>query len=223
MNTRIAALSIVLAGCLPIPVKKTYVMWPGRTIRVVDEKGSPIAGAKVRLVRDRHPHGKNDEVRELTTDEKGEVKVERETKVLKVFPLMMHGVPGFSFRACAESKGTAGTTTKWPNPEESSDLVLKLLPGSKPCEEELDQTAPAAKTARIEAVEKQEDGRFIVQLALPPDGDPKGLELSKPGAEPLKVTDVVWQSPGGPPLLRARVHVSGDPLTYAHGDVVACR
>ena len=223
MNVRIAALTLLLAGCIPIPVKKTFVVWPKRTIRVVDEKGMAVAGAKVRVVREMFPHRHDDEVRVLTADENGEVKTERETKVLKVFPLMMHGVPGFGFAACAEMKGYAGTSKSWSNPDEPSVLTLKLAPGSSPCGVEVDYKPPPAGSIRIESITREDDGNFLVYLAMPPGDDANGAELSKPGADPLKVIKVDWQSEPGGAVRRAHVRVTGDPLQYVYGDVVGRR
>jgi len=220
MNVRIAALTLLLAGCIPIPVNKTFVTWPKRTIHVVDEKGAAFAAAKVRVVRLRYPHTREDEVRVLTADPNGDVKTERETTTMKVFPLMMHGVPGFGFKACAEAKGYAGTTESWSNPDEPTTLTLKLVPGSRPCDAEFDYRPPAPNTARIEYIVRQDDGRYLVQIAMTPDADAKGAVLSKPGAEPLKVVDVEWQNDAGGSARRARVHVSGDPMQYAYGDIV---
>jgi len=219
---RAAILLILLTSCLPIPVKKTFVTWPKRTIRVVDESGAATAGVKVHVARIRHPHSRTDESRVMTADEHGEVKLERETTVLKVFPLMMHGVPGFSFEACAETKGTARTLVHWSNPDEPTNLELKLLPGSLPCGVELDQTPPAARTARIEGITR-EDGKFVIAIALPKGDNANDAELLKPGAEPLRVTTVLWQSDPTSLVRRARVHVSGDAMAYAYGDIVLRR
>jgi hypothetical protein len=220
VTKRIALLSVFLVGCLPIPWKKTFVTWPSRTIRVVDEHGDPVPDAKVRVVREKYPHRRDDETRVLTANAKGEVKTERETTVLTVFPLMMHGVPGFGFRAAAESKGTACTMKSWSDPDDPTVLELKLRPGSLPCDAEPSQEVPANGTARIESITQDEDGNFVVVLAMPKGDSAKGAELAKAGKEPLKVIKVLWESDPTTPIRRARVHVSGDPLAYAYGDVL---
>jgi hypothetical protein len=223
MNARIAAFTLLFTGCIPIPVKKEFVVWPTRTIKVVDEKGTALADVKVRVVRIRYPHHHEDEVRTLTANKDGVVKTERETKTLKVFPLMMHGVPGFSFEACADAKGYAATSASWSNPDDPSVLTLKLTPGSRPCGVEIDYKPPPTGSVRIESIRREDDGKFLLVVALPPNDDPAGAELSKPGADPLKITKVDWQSPQGGAVRRAHVRVSGDPMQYAYGDIVARR
>lgn len=223
MNRWIAAALLGTTSCIPIPVNKTFVVWPERKMRVVDAAGKPVAHARVSVVRVRHPHSQVEETRILHADENGELATRRESKTLKVFPLMMHGVPGFSFEACAEAKGFAATTVSWSNPDEPKLLELKLVEGSRPCEHELDQTPPPSNKLRIESIEKQNDGRFLVVVAMAPGTNITTDSVGKDGAEPLKIVEVAWQSPAGGPIRRARVYVTGDALAYEHGDLMARR
>lgn len=210
----VAALTFV-AACAPIPVNKTFVMWPGRTIRVVDgETQKPIEGATIRLVRYEHPHRRDDEVKKLKTGANGELTIERETKSLRTFPLMMHGVPGFSYEACAETEGRAAVSAILRDGE-SGLLTLALPVGSRPCRGDADNTPPVAGRLRVEGVEK-EGARFLVSLAME-----QGHKVKKGDALGLLIIEeVVFLSEGGT-LSRARVAVSGDATTLRHGDLIA--
>lgn len=209
---------VTLAACAPIPWRQTFTMWPQRTVRVVDaETGKPVAGAEVRLVRYQHPHRREDEVKKVKTNEKGEITLEKEEKSIRTFPLMMHGVPGFSFEACASAADHAGTVLYIPNNDDTAPLVLKLPLGSRPCGVELDPTPPPADKLRVEGVEKEKEGeRFVVSIAMAPDrtlrrGDAVGT---------LAIDEVLFQSPSGSTIRRARVAVRGDGTTLHYGDLV---
>lgn len=212
-----ALIPLVLVACAPIPVSKTFVMWPARIVRVVDrETGQPISGANVRLVRNRHPHTTQDEVKTLKTSERGEVAVARETRSLRVFPLMMHGVPGFSFTACAEAPGHAAITLTMGQNDDLSPMVLELPLGSRPCAIDPDQAPPEAGKLRVEGVEK-DGARWIVYLAMAPDrrvrkGDKVGSAT---------IDEVLFQSEHSTLIRRARVAVTGDASSLSFGDLVA--
>jgi hypothetical protein len=204
-------------GCAPVPVNKTFTMWPKRTIRVVDaETGKPVEGAKVRLVRYQHPHRREDEVKTLKTGESGEVSITYESKSIRTFPLMMHGVPGFSWDACAEADGHAGTSVYMG--DESAPLVIKLPVGSRPCDGKLDNTAPANDKLRIEGVEK-DGARWILTFVMVPTRKVKKGDAI--GA--VTIDEVMFQSEPheGSTIRRARVAVTGDASALRYGDLVA--
>ncbi len=209
-------LVLALASCAPIPWRQTFVMWPARTVRVLDaETGKPIAGAAVRLVRYQHPHRREDEVKKLTTDDKGEISIVREEKSLRTFPLMMHGVPGFSFEVCASSADRAAMSVSLPNDDATTPIEVKLPLGSRPCGVELDQNPPPGAKLRIEGVEKNGE-RFVVQLAMGGDRSlRKGDALGQ-----LTIDEVLFQSPAGNAIRRARVAVRGDGTTLKFGELV---
>lgn len=209
-------LVLALTSCAPIPWRQTFVMWPARTVRVLDaETGKPIAGAAVRLVRYQHPHSREDEVKKLTTDDKGEITLQREEKTLRTFPLMMHGVPGFSFEVCASSADRASMSVSLPNDDATTPIEVRLPLGSRPCGVELDQKPPPADKLRIEGVEKDGE-RFVVQVAMG-----GGRELRKGDAfGQLTIDEVLFQSPAGGPIRRARVAVRGDGTILKFGDHV---
>jgi hypothetical protein len=207
---------VTLAACAPIPWRQTFTMWPGRTLRVIDaETGKPVPGADVRLVRYQHPHRREDEVKKVKANEKGEITLAREEKSIRTFPLMMHGVPGFSFEACASATDHAGTVLYIPNNDDAAPLEIKLPLGSRPCGAELDPAPPPDGKLRIEGVEKDGE-RFVVSLAMAPDrtlrkGDALGA---------LTIDEVLFQSPPGQALRRARVAVRGEGTALHYGDLV---
>lgn len=192
-------------------------MWPKQTVRVVDaESGKPIADAAVRLVRYQHPHRRTDEEKKLKTNDAGEVTVERATKSIRTFPLMMHGVPGFSFEACAEAEGHAAVSQPMRENDDLSLLVIKLPLGSKPCVSEPDQTPPSAGKLRVEGVER-DGARWVVIVAMPGDQTlRKGDSLGKDA----KIDEVLFHSPPNNVIRRARVAVSGDTPMLHYGDLV---
>jgi hypothetical protein len=210
---------LVGTGC--IPVKKNYVTWPGRVVRVVDAKSNaPIPDAKIRMAREEFPHRREVEVRALTTDAKGEIRTEKVSTTITVYPLMMHGVPGFAFIACAEAPGYASSRAEFSDGDDESTLVLKLARGSRPCVVKMDKTALPDGAARIEGVE--EDGSsWIVQLAVSSEHPARaGDRLSKDGAT-LEVVELLWQSNAPGPLRHARVRVRGEAKGYVFGDIVS--
>lgn len=214
MKRALLLAALATLSCAPVPVNKTFVMWPATTIRVVDaESGEPIAGARVRITRYEFPYRREDEVRKLETA-KGEVKIARETKSLRTFPLMMHGVPGFGWEACAEADGYAAAQMSM---REDGDgvLVVKLPLGSRPCVVEPNNTAPEAGKVRIEGVEKQ-GARWIVIVAMPPSRTlKKGDSLGS-----MTVEEIMFQTEGTPVVRRARIAVSGE-VKAKYGDLIA--
>ena len=209
--------AVVLSGCAPIPVNKTFVMWPKKTIRVVDaDTGKPVEGASIRLVRYQYPHHREDEVKKVTAGAMGEVTIERETKSLRTFPLMMHGVPGFSYEACAEAPGHAAAEIVLRDDDDAT-VTLKLPLGSRPCRgREPDNTPPPDHKLRVEGVEK-DGARWIVSLAMEPGNKVKKGDTL--GA--FTIDEVLFQSEGSPVIRRARVAVSGDASALRHGNLLA--
>jgi hypothetical protein len=112
----IVAAALALAACCPFPWKRTALIRPGGTVRVLDaESGEPIEGARVVLRRCRvgpPPHVETHRW-EADTDGKGEASFEIELEKETVFPLMMHGVPQWGFEVCVTAKDHAGRAEGW--------------------------------------------------------------------------------------------------------------
>jgi hypothetical protein len=137
----VAALCLAVA-CCPFPRKRTTLIRPEGTVRVLDAStGEPIEGAEVVLRRVRvgpPPHIESHSWT-ATTDAAGEASFELELGTETVMPLMMHGVPQWGFEACATHPGHGGAWSSWlvvPPPSDRSEvgriaepLVLELEPG----------------------------------------------------------------------------------------------
>ncbi len=212
----------VLMGC--IPMKKTFIMRPGGTIQVVDAKGAPIASASVTLTRNKYPYGREDAQWHEKTDAKGEVSFTREENTQTVFPLMMHGVPGYGFVACAEAPGYAGKSGSWMLPEEGPQppLVLKLAQGDRPCVPPKGElTAPPKGNARVLGVERTdpEQGaeQWKLELVLPKD-EPVAIGVTLGG---MKLTKIEWQSAPINEWLRATVVARGPGEKVHFGELLA--
>ena len=204
----VLALPLPLAvGC--IPMRKTYVLRPDGIVRVVDGKGAPIAGARVSLIRHRHPHGRNDAEWRTTADARGEVAFTREERTQTVFPLMMHGVPAYSFVACAEAPGYAGTTAQWSAPAgggQFGTLAIELPEGERPCDAPIDLAPPPAGEARLLARVRKGADEWTLDLTLA-RAEPIAVGARLGG---LVVTKVAWQSEPPSEVRRATVEVRGD-------------
>jgi hypothetical protein len=205
-------LAIALAGC--IPVKKTYVTWPGRAVRVVDAKGS-IPEAKVQVVRVEHPYSREVETRSFTADENGEVKLVEEKTVKKVMPLMMHGVPQYSFRACAEATGHASVTKEWWD-DGATTIELKLARGSRPCTPSKD---PLDEKLRLEGIEEK-DGAWIVDLATTAEPKLEKESVLSDRDSKLVVREILFRSPPESKIRRLQVRTSGDGSAWKYGDLI---
>lgn len=211
----------VLMGC--IPMKRTFVMRPGGTIQVVDAKGAPIESASVTLTRNKYPYGREDAVWHVKTDAKGEVSFTREENTQTVYPLMMHGVPGYGFVACAEAPGYAGKNGSWMLPEEGPQppLVLKLAEGDRPCASKADLTPPPKGKARVLGVERlyleQGPEQWKLELVLPKD-EPVAIGVTFGG---LKLTKIEWQSEPINEWRRATVVAHGPGEKVHFGELLA--
>lgn len=217
---RFALALLFLSGCLPIPMKKTFVMKPGGVVRVTDDKGAPLVGAKVVLTRIKYPYGRHDTEWTAVTDAKGEVSFAREEKTETVYPLMMHGVPQYAFAACAEAAGYAGTPGHWSVPEDGAafpPLELKLPEGERPCEPRKGElTAPPPGKAQLLSRVRKEADVWTLDLVLPKE-EPIAAGVKLGGLEIVKVT---WQSEALSTFRRATVEARGPGEKVHVGDLL---
>lgn len=116
-----------LAGCCPIPMKDDVLVLPRATFVVRDAADRPVAGARIVVHAEMQPHARADDPTvELTTDADGRATLEERLDDMTVYPLMMHGVPGFSWTVCIEHPthgAIAGPPIHWENP---ADIVVAL-------------------------------------------------------------------------------------------------
>jgi hypothetical protein len=150
-------------------------------------------------------------VRTFAADAKGEVTLVRETQKQTVYPLMMHGVPGYAFVACAEAPGHASAVAHWTD-DESSPLDLALPAGSRPCERgAIGPQKPGAAT--VQGIEAK-NGEWIVELGLA--RETKLAVGAKLG--PLEVVEVTQRSGNDAPVHFAIVRAKGDGASVHYRD-----
>ena len=124
----IAALVCLAVACCPFPKKRTTLIRPGGTVRVLDAAtGEPIEGANVvlRRVRVGPPPQIETHSWSAATNAKGEVSFELELGTETTMPLMMHGVPQWGFEVCATHPGRSGAWSSWlvaPPPSDRSEV-----------------------------------------------------------------------------------------------------
>jgi len=215
MKRLVVALAL-LSGCIPMKMK--FVMRPEGVVRVVDAKGAPIASARVILLREKYPHRREDARWTVKTDAKGEVSFTREEERQTVFPLMMHGVPGYGFVACAESPGYASKQEAWRVPEEgaSPPLVLNLAEGDRRCESKVDLSVPPKGRARVLGIERVDADVWKLDVVLPKDEPVAvGVPLGS-----LTVTKVEWQSEAINAFRRATVQTRGPGEKVRFGELL---
>ena len=143
----VASLCLAVA-CCPFPKKRTTLIRPEGTVRVLDAaSGEPLEGAEVVLRRVRVGPPPHIETHSWTavTDARGEASFEMELGTETVMPLMMHGVPQWGFEVCVTSPGRDGAWSSWlvvPPPSDRAEvgridepLVFELVEGG-------DETCP---------------------------------------------------------------------------------
>lgn len=206
---------VLLSGC--IPMKKTFIVRPESSIRVVDGAGAPIEGASVKLVRNKYPYGRHDADWTATTNAKGEVSFSKEEKTETVYPLMMHGVPGYGFVACVESPGKASKTEHLSFDDAGKTTVtIKLVDGDRPCEGKADMTLPPPGKARVFGIERVDATTWKVDLFLP-KSEPVAVGNTFGG---LKIKKIEWQGEPIDTWRRATVQAEGPGEKVHFGDVL---
>jgi hypothetical protein len=130
---------IPLLACIPFP--RTALVRPEGDLRVIDDAtGQPILGAVVRVHRIRHPHSRVSGRWEQRTNGRGEVAFTMREESETVYPLCLHGVPGYEWAACAEARDHAPRTIRWDPPESGRHhgiTTIRLAAGSGPCDRAL--------------------------------------------------------------------------------------
>lgn len=93
---------VTLSSCW----KRDYVVQPKLDFEVRDAAG-PISGAKVRLLTSTDPHHRREALVDVVTDARGLASLEEKHERVWIFPLVMHGVPFYSWQWCVEAPGFA--------------------------------------------------------------------------------------------------------------------
>lgn len=100
------------AACCPIPVPRRVSVRPRLEVEVVDGAGAAVPGATLTLGRWIEGPPPDTEVDRwtATTDPSGRHVFDAIEATESAMPLMMHGVPWYGWRLCAESPGLGAGT-----------------------------------------------------------------------------------------------------------------
>lgn len=141
----VIALPLLVGSC--IPVWRQTLLRPAGAVVVRDAAtAAPIVGAQV-LVRRYNigpPPRKQSHAWPAVTDAAGRAHFTLLTGREWVMPLMMHGVPQWSFDVCVNAPGYAGRSMRWltqgmwtgdEDRATQPDLELALSPGEGRCED----------------------------------------------------------------------------------------
>ncbi|MDR1350089.1 MAG: hypothetical protein LBJ59_04785 [Zoogloeaceae bacterium] len=120
------AASLFLAGCIPYPVYKT--LQPYAEVRVVDESGSPVTGAKVNLISSSYPYG-FERFRVVVKTDNGHAEFNKvKDFCFEVF--FLHGAQFYFWNWCIEKEGYETITTHYSRSDQfNSKPVFILEPG----------------------------------------------------------------------------------------------
>jgi len=122
------------AACCPIPVDTDVMLYPAAVFEVRDAAGRPVEGARILVQTESQPHARPDDPSiELVTDAEGRATLVERVEEQTAFPLMMHGVPAYSWHACVDHPALGATTEltprlQWENPGPIA-AVLRGEPG----------------------------------------------------------------------------------------------
>ena len=126
------ATAVLLAGCVPYPIYKT--LQPSARVTVFDAASQPIGRARVTLISNSYPYGREKSRESKETDGNGVVSFEARSE-WRTEVFFIHGAEVFFWNWCIEQPGfvTHSTANSSPNvfvPE----LAIRLEAGeSKPC------------------------------------------------------------------------------------------
>ena len=141
----LAGLPLLLFAVSIIPWRSATLLRPEGTIRVVDESGNPVVGARVIVRRYRVGPPPRVETHRFVqqSDTRGLVRFEMKLDTERIFPLLMHGVPQWGFEVCATKPAYRAAVTRWlvvdrrRSPKENGhavpELSLTLATGSGEC------------------------------------------------------------------------------------------
>lgn len=97
-----------------VGVDRTVTVRPGGEVTVRSAAGEDLPGATVTVYRFSHPHDMPGGEWVATTDARGVVTFDATQEEQTVRPLMMHGVPEYYWRVCAEAEGHGAAQREWP-------------------------------------------------------------------------------------------------------------
>ena len=141
----VAVVLVIMAVCVClaplacfIPVQRTSQVCPGGLVQVEDADGRPIAAATVTVQRWSAPHHQPEGEWQAVTDAAGNASFTATEEEETIMPLMMHGVPEYSWTVCAEAEGHGPTEAPWDFDPATfrtvPEVVITLAPGEGRCE-----------------------------------------------------------------------------------------
>ena len=124
-------LAVTFSGCW----KRDYVVQPKLDFEVRGERG-PVAGAKVWLLTSTDPHHRREALVEVVTDTGGRASLEEKHERVWIFPLVMHGVPFYSWQWCVEAPGhSAQVSERREYPSGAVSVELRSSTSDEHCSE----------------------------------------------------------------------------------------
>ena len=122
---------VTLSSCW----KRDYVVQPKLDFEVRDAAG-PISGAKVRLLTSTDPHHRREALVDVVTDARGLASLEEKHERVWIFPLVMHGVPFYSWQWCVEAPGhSAQVSERRVYPRGAVSVELRSSTSDEHCSE----------------------------------------------------------------------------------------
>ena len=92
-------------GCIPIPLPRNVIVQPELHVQVLNEKQKYISNAQVVFVTLSDPHHNVHRYMTFDTDKKGKLYIPEQKEFEWIFPLMMHGIPFYSYHLCIYKDG----------------------------------------------------------------------------------------------------------------------
>jgi len=128
MRAIVLTCCLALSGCIPYPIHKQ--LRPATRVHVVTETGDPLVGARVLLLANTYPYGREHHREAATTDATGTA-VFPERREWRTESLMIHGWQEFFWNLCVSMPGRATHLTAHRSATGfASDTTVVLVPGA---------------------------------------------------------------------------------------------
>lgn len=131
MRGALIVFAVLFASC----GKRDYVVQPKLDFEVHSDAGV-VTGAKVWLLTSSDPHHQREALVSVTTGDDGRARFDEKHESIWVFPLMIHGVPFYSWQWCVEAPGYAAQVDdRRANPSGSVSVRLETASEAQTCVE----------------------------------------------------------------------------------------
>lgn len=163
----VAVLGTLTGCCCAVP--RTVVSQPDVTFTLSDPAGAPLVGCQVALHRWSDPHHMWESTVVETTDATGTVVFSEQTEREVILPLMMHGVPWYSFSWGVECPGHTSLigTFQLVESGDSFQLLLAMTPGTSAPVDDFDTFPTSAATTWTSSSDGKQHGPVEAQPATP--------------------------------------------------------